>query len=306
MKLLLATDGSTFSAAATQAVISVVKRDGTEIQTMHVVDTRKAPFPEMTAVDAEVIDAPLQRRSAEALVRETAELLHAGGLKATTLVVWGDPRSKIIEAAKEWRADLIVLGSQQRTAPEGFSVGGVSDAVAHHAPCSVEIVRVPKGQPMLQDLKILLAMDDSEFSEAAAEAIVEQFNPANTQIKSLSVLNEFPLAEAEKMASHGYPQDESPGFLSARQKLRDQATAKLLKAAEKLQTAGFDVTQTIVEEGDARDIILDCARRWRADLVVVGSHGRKGIKRLLMGSVSEAVSRHAACSVEIVRLPNDR
>ncbi len=119
MKLLLATDGSRFSAAATQAVIAHVKRDGTEVRAIHVVDPRKELLPEMNALDAEVMNAPAQRRSAEALVETTGELLRAEGLKATTVVVWGDPRSKIIEVAKEWRADLIVLGSHGRTEPKG-------------------------------------------------------------------------------------------------------------------------------------------------------------------------------------------
>jgi nucleotide-binding universal stress UspA family protein len=305
MKLLLANDGSTFSAAATQAVIAEVKREAAEIRALHVVDTRKELLPEMTALDAEVMNAPALRRSAEALVEATAELLRAEGLKTTAVVVWGDPRSKIIEVAKEWGADLIVLGSHGRTGPECIMMGSVSDAVAHHAPCSVEIVRVPKGQPTPQGLRILLAMDDSKYSEAAADAVITQINPKGTQVQSLSVLNPFPLAEAEKMASHGYPEKEYPDFVRAREGLRDQAKGNLQKTAEKLQTVGFKVNQTIVEEGDARDIILEYAHRWRADLIVVGSHGRKGIKRFLMGSVSEAVSRYAACSVEIVRLRCD-
>jgi nucleotide-binding universal stress UspA family protein len=306
MKLLLATDGSAFSAAATRAVISAVKRDAAEIRVMHVVDARKERLPEMTALDGEVMNAPALRRSAEALVQETAQLLRAAGLPATTVVVWGDPRSQIIEAAEEWRADLLVLGSHGKTGPQEFSMGSVSDAVAHHAPCSVEIVRVPKGRLAPQGLRILLAMDDSEFSQAAADAVIAQCNPQGTQVQLLSVLNQFPLAEAEKFASHGYPEEEYPDFVRARGALRDQAKAKLLHTAEQLRSAGFEVTQTVVEEGDAREVILDSADRWPADLIVVGSHGRKGIKRLLMGSVSEAVSRYAACSVEVVRLARHR
>ncbi len=75
-------------------------------------------------------------------------------------------------------------------------------------------------------------------------------------------------------------------------------------AAERLRSAGFDAS-TSVREGDPKMVILDCATEWRADLIVVGSHGRKGVTRFLLGSVSEAVARHAYCSVEIVRLPTN-
>lgn len=303
MKLLLATDGSTFSAAAARTVIAEVKREGAEIRALHVVDIRKEASSEMTPLDGEVMNAAAQRRAAETLVEATGDLLRAGGFKTTTAVVWGDPRSKIIEVAEEWRADLIVLGSRGRTKLKAFLMGSVSDAVAHHASCSVEIVRVPKVEPMPQGLRVLLAMDGSELSEAVADAVIAQINPKSTQVKSLSVLNSFPLAEAEKIASQGYPENEYPDFVRARDDLRDQANEKLLKTTEKLQAVGFNVTETVVEEGDARDIILDCAERWRADLIVVGSHGRNGIKRFLMGSVSEAVIRNAGCSVEVVRLP---
>jgi nucleotide-binding universal stress UspA family protein len=50
-------------------------------------------------------------------------------------------------------------------------------------------------------------------------------------------------------------------------------------------------------------VILDTAAKWHADLIVIGSHGRKGLDRFLLGSVSEAVARHAPCSVQIVRVP---
>jgi nucleotide-binding universal stress UspA family protein len=66
--------------------------------------------------------------------------------------------------------------------------------------------------------------------------------------------------------------------------------------------AGFTVT-TVIEEGDPRFAIVDYATQWKADLLVVGSHGRKGLGRLLIGSVAEYVARHVHCSVLIVRVP---
>jgi len=72
-------------------------------------------------------------------------------------------------------------------------------------------------------------------------------------------------------------------------------------AEEKLSKAGFNV-ETAVEEGDPKSMILDHAATWKPDLIVMGSHGRKGIEHFLMGSVSEAVVRYAPCSVEVVRV----
>jgi nucleotide-binding universal stress UspA family protein len=57
-------------------------------------------------------------------------------------------------------------------------------------------------------------------------------------------------------------------------------------------------------EGDPKSQILDAAKEWRADMIVLGSHGRTGLGRFLMGSVSQDVVRHAHCSVEVFRTPS--
>jgi nucleotide-binding universal stress UspA family protein len=74
------------------------------------------------------------------------------------------------------------------------------------------------------------------------------------------------------------------------------------RAGQMLKKEGYTV-ETAVEEGDPRSKIIDQATQWNAELIVLGSHGRKGVDHFLMGSVSEAVVRHAPCSVEIVRMP---
>jgi nucleotide-binding universal stress UspA family protein len=81
---------------------------------------------------------------------------------------------------------------------------------------------------------------------------------------------------------------------------RKEAKGVVAQAAKTLADAGFAVT-TAIEEGVAKSVIVDAACRWPADLVVVGSHGRTGLARFLLGSVSEGVARYSPCSVLIVR-----
>jgi nucleotide-binding universal stress UspA family protein len=83
-----------------------------------------------------------QKQHAEALVAKTAEFLRARGLKVTAALETGDPKSKILDVAEEWHAGLIVLGSHGWKGLNRFLMGSVSDAVARHASCSVEIVRI--------------------------------------------------------------------------------------------------------------------------------------------------------------------
>jgi len=70
--------------------------------------------------------------------------------------------------------------------------------------------------------------------------------------------------------------------------------------ANKLRAAGFEASAA-VEMGDIRERIIDSAGEWPSDVILLGSHGRRGMRRLLLGSVAESVVRHAPCSVEIVR-----
>ncbi len=76
-----------------------------------------------------------------------------------------------------------------------------------------------------------------------------------------------------------------------------------MKAAERLRDSGLNATP-ILKEGDPKSRIIDLATEWHADLIVLGSHGRKGLNRFLLGSVSQAVARQAPCSVQIVRIPS--
>ena len=142
-------------------------------------------------------------------------------------------------------------------------------------------------------MKLLLALDDSKFSQAAANIITEQFRPQGNQVRVLHVVEPVVLSEPPQMARGYYPEvtDRIP-----------QAEKLVQQTAQALSSAGFSVTTSVII-GDARNVILDVAGEWKADLIIVGSHGRTGLGRFFLGSVSEAVARHALCSVQIVRTP---
>ena len=144
-------------------------------------------------------------------------------------------------------------------------------------------------------MRILLAIDDSKFSEAAAETVIEQARPHGTEVRISHVVESPPLLVARELG--GY----EPVLENVLQSQKQHAETLVAKAAELLRARGLDVT-AVLEMGDAKSKILDVAEEWHADLIVLGSPGRKGLNRFLMGGVSDAVARHACCSVEIVRI----
>ena len=149
-------------------------------------------------------------------------------------------------------------------------------------------------------MRVLLAIDGSEASEAALENVMSGFPADGTDVKVLHAvewLKEMPLcfqfAQGGNVA-HDIVACRNQSFARARQLVEGAATRLALK--------GFR-TSTSTPDADPRHAIVDAARQWPADLIVLGSHGRRGVDRWLLGSVAEAVARHATCSVEIVRAP---
>jgi nucleotide-binding universal stress UspA family protein len=150
-------------------------------------------------------------------------------------------------------------------------------------------------------MKILLAIDDSACSEAAVQAVIEQFRPEGSEVRVLHV-DEWPKGLSTSLAFAEGPGAASD-LVAAHAELRHRAEALIADASRRLKSARFR-TQTEMRDGDARHAILDCADEWRPDVVVLGSHGRKGLDRFLLGSVSESVLRHARCSVQVIREPS--
>jgi nucleotide-binding universal stress UspA family protein len=145
-------------------------------------------------------------------------------------------------------------------------------------------------------MKILLAVDGSTFSDSAVEQIANRPWPDGTEVDVLSVSEQpgYPMGETAALPSSYYEEMEKLA--------REQAQAAIDKALEALRSnkSSLRVTNNVVP-GHPAQKILDRAEHWGADLIVVGSHGYRGFKRLLLGSVSQAVASHAKCSVEIVR-----
>jgi len=139
----------------------------------------------------------------------------------------------------------------------------------------------------------LLGIDDSKYAEEIARGLVAQLRPQNTDVLVLHVLQPLGLVAPPEMAA---------GYAPELADMKKPAQELVERIAKQLRAAGFKA-ETAVEVGDVRERILDSAAEWRADLIVLGSHGTRGIQRFLLGSVAEFVARHARCSVQIIRTP---
>jgi nucleotide-binding universal stress UspA family protein len=233
-----------------------------------------------------------------ALIDRAVQELRGRGVEATPLMLQGDARSVILDRAKETHTDLVFVGSNGASGLAKLFLGRVAAAVVSHAPCPAEIVRIREGKlPGVH--KILLATDGSEFGERAARSVAERPWPAGTEVEVLSVV-ELMMGSAQALFEPPFVDNEQ--LESLRAEAMKRAQNAVARAVEILSSAFPKVSESIsVLVNGPKNAIIEEADKMGADLIVVGSHGHRGIERFLLGSVSEGVALHAHCSVEVIR-----
>jgi len=205
--------------------------------------------------------------------------------KFLTGVPW-DQLVDVVRADSEF--ELVVMGTHGRSGVSRFLIGSVAENVVRHAPCSVLAVHERDNQTAFRT--ILCPVDFSESSQHATELAAHYVEPGKSTITLLHVL-ELPVT---------YSGDPSiPGFTES----LDKHASKLLEdwAVKLRATAKVPVvTKTRIGSpaGQALALLDD---QPPFDLVIVGSHGRTGIRRVLLGSVAEKIVRHAPCPVLVAR-----
>jgi len=190
-----------------------------------------------------------------------------------------------------------MVGSNELRDWERLVLGSTARSVLRHAPCSVEIVRPARGGvdgECKKGMKILVATDGSEFSMVALRSVADRPWPAGSEARVISVpeflpLKEFSYLNAREVDDLGRASEEEAAICAA--KGVEVLSGSTLKVYSNVPIVRDRVFQVIVDE----------AEKWNTDVIVLGSHGRSGFDRMVMGSVSEAVALRAKYSVEVIR-----
>lgn len=288
MKILIAADASRSSHQIVQVAAKRPWPAGSTFCLMTVVD----PFF-FTKAPALLTNA---KESALRYLESEAELLTRSGWKTTTEVVLGNPRRAISILARDWEAGLVMAGSRGLSATERLFLGSTAQSLLRHAPCSVEIVRIRDGQAVREDgIKLLIATDGSEFSLAAIKSVAGRPWPTDTQAKIISVPHlTLPFVESSYVDSQALAELNKASIEES-----NSAVAEGLAILSKTELKLFSEVP-FLHETPSNAILME-ADRWHPTMIAVGSHGRSGFDRFMMGSVSEAVALHAKCSVEVIR-----
>ena len=220
------------------------------------------------------------------------------GIAVATRVATGIPSEEVITAARAEGSDLIVVGTRGKTGLAHVLLGSTAERVIRGAPCPVLTVRMEPAdteegegtpsRPVTLE-RILVPVDFSDCSLDAFEYAVEVAQQAKASVMLLHVLE--PVA---------YGLDFDLGHIRTREDVRESWTKRLEELASSRQHPDVAVDFRL-RGGLPSDAILDSAQTLPCDLIVMGTHGRRGVAHALSGSVAEAVLRKARCPVVAVR-----
>jgi nucleotide-binding universal stress UspA family protein len=268
--ILLATDGSEFSEGANRLAIELARRSGAKLTAMTMV---------LFSEDLEVVGTHNLRASLEEQANGTLNALASqasqhGVSCELTLRFGDDPHRAIVGAAEDVGADLIVMGRRGKRGLARSMVGDATAKVIGAAHCAVLVA--PRSARMWQKC-IVLATDGSAFAETATAVVARVAAQGNVPVAVVSaVLDSF-----------------------SDSRLRE-ADAAVAHAKDVLAQAGV-TAQTMIVRARPDDAIIGTAQQTEAELIVTGTHGRTGLGRFILGSVTERVISGAQCAVLAVK-----
>jgi nucleotide-binding universal stress UspA family protein len=297
MRALLAYDGSAGAAEAAALTAAIPWPGDSVLRVVSVIEPILAPMSGPWDRDSALgpeFDAAITA-SATVTLREVVERLGSSGTSVHGSLRRGRAASAIIDEARDFRADLVIVGSRGHGAIATLLMGSVSSEVVDHAPCPVLVAR---GGTLIQ---VVFATDGSPSAQAA-EAILARW-PIFTglPIRVLSVAEVVHPWTGTDPTMYGQALD---AYAADLRESNGQHQRIAEEAATSLRESGRSVTFE-TRTGDPAGEIIDVTKQGGADLIVLGSRGRTGLTRLLLGSVARNVLSGSSASVLVVHEPTE-
>lgn len=272
-KVLLSTDCSPFSSGAEREAINLARRFNSELYILSVIETN----PEFTALAPGILEK-IEEKTRD-LLKEIRQRAEKEGISAEIVIREGDePYKLIIDEAQKRRCGIIIMGRRGRTGITRLLMGSVTARTVGHSPVNVLIV--PRAS-RIEFKNIVVATDASRFSEAAAKEAIQLAHDTGANLYAIAVTR--PDATLERIK---------------------ESEDALMRINSECKKEGIRIETELVKNRPHERIyeaIIEFAKRHEADLIVLGSHGRTGIQKLLIGSVAERVIGHAEAAVLVVK-----
>jgi nucleotide-binding universal stress UspA family protein len=282
-KLLVGYDDSPASRAALLEAAHWVKKHGGELVLLHAAFFDTEEF----GIAPEQLEKRI-RLGRELCAAAVASVAADPGVPARSIVCEGEPPEVLLDTADAVGADLVVLGTYGRRGLRRMLMGSVTAQVIAHSPIDVLVVKRPCQECRGAYRSLLVPFDGSTFSRAALARACELAPTDGARITALYVTPRY---------------EEMVGFLRT-----DGISARLAEEAEKIVAAAAALgaergtkVATALADGPPAERIVEAVKTDGFDLVVIGSHGHRGVERALLGSTAERVILNAPCPVLVVK-----
>jgi nucleotide-binding universal stress UspA family protein len=278
-RLLVAFDGSESSRNALRQAIRLAIKEGAFLKVITVTPGYEGELDLTGIRDVKgLLEGPARK-----LLEEAGEIAAAEGFGVETAVEEGTIHERIVETAEKENFDLIIVGRRGLSRLERMLMGSVTSRVIGSA--RKDVLVVPRDSEIGWE-HILVATDGSEYGTAASARAINfaRFYGGDlTAVSVVDVTDELFILAPDMV-----------------EKMVEQAKSLLEEFRNKAESSGIK-TEVIVREGSAFRKILEIAHEKKASVIFMGSHGRRGIAKLLMGSVTEKVIGHATCPVIVIK-----
>lgn len=290
-RIVVPTDFSSTAETAMDLASRIARESKSSLDLVTVVDSTVyayAGYP-FTALSRELLTG------AEVQINKVKLSAAAKGVKVSRYVLSGNPAREIVDHAKRHDAGLIVIGTHGSGGVVRFFLGSVADRVLHEAKCPVIVTKEPRGKIKHKKKKVKTferVLYPTDFSKTSKKALARAISLTEDFDAELFVLH---VVDDSLISAH-VPEERKIILKELRRHALAEMHAELPDhLLENFHTIGA------VKRGEPGKVIAAYAESHRCDLIVMGSHGRTGVKRALLGSVADKVVRRAKCPVFIER-----
>ena len=281
--ILLPYDGSEGAAEVLHHASEIAHWADATIQVLHVADTM---HDSVTVVDGETVD--VLERKGEDIVEEAAKTLDTLGVSYDTDVVQGNPAPTIVDYAERYGQDLIVMPTHGREGISRYLIGSVSEKVVRLSPIPVLTVRMQPDETLEFPYEnILIPTDGSDAATHAAEHVLSLAASLDATVHVLSVVEEAAVGLDVRSAISTKESEQA-------------ATDAVETIVSEAETRGVTNTVRHIEHGTPVEETLDCIESTDIHAIGMGTTGRRGTDRILLGSVAEKTVRSAPVPVMTV------
>jgi nucleotide-binding universal stress UspA family protein len=289
--ILAATDFSEYSKVALDICLGVSRCMKTKLYVLHSIEK----FPHgsrhlSSSTTPEDIKQKLEESAIDkvkAMIPE--EIMEKGGI--VPLVRFGKPFNEILQTAKEKNVDLLVIGTHGRAGVDRVILGSVAERIVRKAPCPVMVI---KGRKYVGFKRIIVPVDLSDCSRNALEYAIATAGAHNSRLTILHVYEE---SFIEPYINAANSEEEADEIIKAIDRVDANKFDEFLKTVD----LGEVEYEKLLIKGVPETEIVETAMEQQADLVVMGTHGRAGIKHIIIGSTAEEVVRTVHCDIIILK-----